>query len=664
MKIKHLKNILNIMLVFILIIFSNFGLVACMDTGGEGIGGGGSGGSGGSDDGDSPIEVTSESEDDFFSGVLLMYDAGYNGEFYDKSTESNKTFMELLDRQITTFTTHLLYGLNVLYGDNEKVLSGTNDSFDLLFAYSELSSMWGNIGNLSIKPATILSDIISSSSDCAINTSNFGEEKDVIASGISAIAGLGEDSLGNLNQFNFNNAIKGGYLYEVTNAEESKGEFTSDFNTANKWELDVTDSAYDESIRNAIANILSAGTYDNSIAQEDYETALQNIEYLGFSKNDLENIAEYVLNRVIGSAYSNDENIRNTLPSGRIDVVGSEEGEDKFPTNTNAHYYKGYRFAVNILVERMANITTTGLYATSNNFESEELENRLMTYMIMPRTTIEIKRCSDLFPAKVSEDNYNSETGDFDINVGDSYDQETGEFEFDYDPILENVKLKQIVFIPKLSEKAKNDYREKLEQEYGANYTNYLDYRFDILSLNMSLNATVDSEEARFRVLPTFTVMADGECVHQDKVKNDVYEYAPQPVDAFPDEYSYMIDYIYDAQSDEASFNIDSVMSGHKFSDYNGVQVFDNNNNPSENFFHDNNFIVNFGASLVAGDETFYYVDYSEDGDFLFTFNGGENFFQIDFSYFSETSTNIYDENGAVKILPQIMDLVTLSIWT
>ena len=56
-------------------------------------------------------------------------------------------------------------------------------------------------------------------------------------------------------------------------------------------------------------------------------------------------------------------------------------------------------------------------------------------------------------------------------------------------------------------------------------------------------------------------------------------------------------------------------------------------------------------------------AQYDEDGEFIFTFNGGENFLQIDFLYFSQDVTDLYQNTNSKTILPQSIDLMSLSVF-
>ena len=665
------------MIVILFILATAFGMVGCLDssTGGGGSGGGSSGSGGYNDDDEddnedeSVVKLNSEKADDFFSGMLIMYDAGHNGEFYDEATGKNQKFVDLLDREITTFTTHLMFALNVMYGDNATVSSDDID-IDLLALNTTIKDLWGGISGLMVNSSTILSDSLGSEGSCVLNTNNLEQEKEALASSISLVAGMGTNPLGIYNQFNFNNAIKGGYVYEqTTNNEENgngevvqgKGKFTEEINTANAWSLDITNSTYNETIRNAIANIVATGKYEQSSLNGSYDEALEKIEYLGFSPNDLANIAKYVCENVIGSAYTIDEGIRQSISTGYVDVKGSSEDEDLYPTAKNTHYYKAYNFAVQILVERMAYVTTEGLYTTSTDYESAPESSKILTYIVMPRTAIAIRKCSEVFDSTETEDDAFDEDGMYDEN---------GNVNLKYEPVLSYVKLKQIVFLPKLSLSVLLKYVQELQDEYGSNYSSYYDPRFQVQAINIGLNGTIFSEESRFICLPTFTISAEGEIVYSDKCKIDGADDPDLDVEAYHDEYSFELDYIYNAGKDEASFNIGDAMNGKKFSNYDGVAVFDEDDKPSSEYFHkdgllgDYTLILNKGASYDEESKAIYQINTDDNGNFKFTFNGGQNFLQIDFSYFDLDSGDIYKNETAIKIETQIIDLVTLSIFT
>jgi len=669
-----IKKILNIILILLLIISCCFSATGCLPSsngsgggsgGGSSSGGSGSGGNaGGSGSGSSssttcPIEPTSVSEDDFFSGVLIMYDAGHAGYFYDSATEESKTFKDLLHRQFETFTSHLLYALNVIYGDDTAVPSSTA-VVNLLSINSELGSLWGKYDLLGVNNATILSEG-NASSGYILNTNDYTNTKDLLASSLSAVAGLGIDEV-NAGQFYFNQAILGGYNYEKDeDSENPTGRFTNDLNSSYAWDMNVQGQTTSEAIRDGIANVVCSQSYSiGNVSDIPYEECIENIEYLGFSQNDLINIANYVKNVVIGRAYANDESIRQNVPFSAVDISAVNE-VDMFPQNTNIHYYKGYNYVVDILVERMANITTAGIYTTDTTFDSFADDSKIMTYTIMPRTNIEIKRCSELFTEDKEESGGMSgfDTASSGLN-GDKYT-----------PILDDIKLKQIVFLPKLSESIKKDYLEDLEEYYedkGEDYTQHIDYRFDIMSVNMSFNASKEAEENAFILLPSFTIKAEGEVVHSGYVDNEPASMnMGTSSESFYDKYALNLDYVYSNANDLASYSVGQSMSGAKFSDYNGVKVFDDNNTPSSDYFHSadgEDLLITATIASTFSDKSLYSVSYNENGQFTFVFNGGDNFLQVDLAYFGEDSLDIYDPAKANILTPQIIDLVTLSIWT
>jgi len=74
--------------------------------------------------------------------------------------------------------------------------------------------------------------------------------------------------------------------------------------------------------------------------------------------------------------------------------------------------------------------------------------------------------------------------------------------------------------------------------------------------------------------------------------------------------------------------------------------------------------LITATIASTFSDKSLYSVSYNENGQFTFVFNGGDNFLQVDLAYFGEDSLDIYDPAKANILTPQIIDLVTLSIWT
>ena len=672
--LQIIQDKLKIIITLLIIIFSAFCLTACF---GDGTSSTASNGSSSSSSGsqeqqnqdDGKEAISSHNEDDFFSGVLVAYDAGYSGKFYDVPTDSTKTFTELLDREITTFTTHLIYALNVLYGDNSNVTSESNATFNLLNANSELAGMWGSIDSLDVKPSTLLSIDKRTDKRYLLNTSDFENNKQELARSITAVANLGEDNNKQGLQFNFDRAIEGGFTYYHDAEFEgyNKGYFTEDINTNYRWTMNISSNGefYNSTIRDAIANILANQSFDQGVSNKSYEEALKDIEYLGFSPSDQSNITQYILSSVIGSAYNYDEAIMRRISTTYIDCSVMHDDEDKFPTDINIHYYKAYDFTVKILVERMAQITIDGIYTLDEEYDPNSEHGRTFFYPIMPRTSIDIMRCSEIF-SKTNNINFDDD-GNFDINKFlEEYDENK-----DITPLLTDIKLKQIIFIPKLSKSVKDEYLDNLKEKYGNNYLQYSDLRFVIESMNIGVNATTSADESEFILLPVFTIVADdGEdvYVYQGNVNNEVSGVGSSKPDICYDEYALCIDNLeFDVNEDEASYTIKDVMGTSKFDDYEGVELFDEDDKPNQTYFHsdaEGNYLIVDMAASYTFDDTVYKVTIDEEKNtFIFTFNGKVNFLQIDFLYYDINAQDIYNSNaGAIE--PQSMDLFILSIWT
>ncbi len=678
-------KLVNLIVIFIFFITSCVTLTGCFDTSSGGGSGGSSGSSSGS--GGSPIDISSpqlqsDDPDDFFSGVILMYDAGYSGEFYDDATDSNKTFYDLIDRQISTYVTHLMYGLNVIYGSDAdaNLVSTLDRTQDLAQLNSELAALWQGISMLGVKPSTLLNSNVTNTNNLLLNTNDFDNTKETIANSLSVVAGLGNDWLGVRNQFCFDNAIKGGYHYIVdsSNTEYHSGSFDksgSSYNTSLAWNYDISQSYTNDSIKQAIANIIANNKYESGSSLDlPYEDCLKEIEHLGFSPNNLRDISSYILEVVIGNAYIQDENIRASFATTTINVATTRDDEDLFYANINQHYYRGYKYVVDIMTERMATITIGGLYVTDDNYENSEDSAKLLTYPIMPRTGIEVTKLSEIFSKTndigIGEDG-NINWGDIDIN-----DPSSSVKDDEYKPVLEKVKLKNVVLMPKLSDKIKKEYEDSLKEKYGSNYGSYADYRFKITSISLGVNGSADMDVDEFILTPYYNIYCGGEEVYTGLVSNEAKNSSnPNIPDnaTFYDEYSLRVDYVYSVSNDVASYTVGDSMGDNKFSDYSGVKVYDDDNKVNQEFFKQNNnnnyLILSKGAKEVFGDnvdnnfDTIFNANIN-DGNFQFVFNGGSDFLQIDFKYFDKNAIDIYKDSASKYIQPQICDLAYFSIWT
>jgi len=320
-----------------------------------------------------------------------------------------------------------------------------------------------------------------------------------------------------------------------------------------------------------------------------------------------------------------------------------------------------------------------------------------MTYLIMPRTAIKIMKPSDILSAvqgdvEVDEEgNVNTDINMDDYMNDDGSVKDSAELGGVYKPLLQNIKLKQLVFLPKLSPYIKLDYLKDLQEKYPDDWQSKVDFRFDLSTMTLGLNGASETIEDEFVVTPMYRIKCEGEMVYSDKTKiqtlpassgidfmpDAYYKENPDDEDEIP--YSIHIDSTYDSTCDAASFDLTECFpEGKKFADYNGVAItktvgvglLEVEVINDEFFVVDGaeNYLRVVKAATVSNEDddslasSIYSVSYDDNGNFVFYFNGGDNFFQVDFMYIDINAKDIYNNMETKTIPTQAIDLVLLEL--
>ena len=639
---------LTIILCLIMVMFCPMFFTACTggmgsfgsNGGGSGSGSGsGSGGSGSGGSGDDTNKdygsPSSTDIDDYFESVLILTDATPEGEFYDEISQSNMTFKDLLRRQITAFSEHLVFALKAIYGDMQ------NGSVALT-GYSTLLAK------------DILGDISKQhDSKCEGSNGMF----DVNCYKCQAlIAGLG--STPSCNQLNYVNAINGGYVYEVKqyeNKEENKeqtGAFSTIVNSAYAWLSPMALTT--ENLKKEISKILVS----EGEPSDDFDNNLKLIDHLGFTNYDIEQIKKYIFEKIIGLAIVNeDNNLYESYFKNNSLVSNTTDDVDQFPFNLNLHYFRAYEINVNAIIE-VALTMTTGMEqkVDENGKYAGKAPTDLKLYVdMLPRINVEVLKLRQI--SDKINGVWDEETGKI---VGGSVDG-------NQKPVLDDSKkLVSLIFIPKMKDEIIKKFKQELEILYGSDVANsYNCEEFGLGSFNIGLKNASSSSSVVVKLKHNISITSLEEEFNQ-YVANSVFN-EEKSSDVFISENEIKLEKDkYDPEVYLACYDISAALEEKyskkvKISDFYGLEIFKNNKLNDDFFHYDNWFddLFNINATLKVQSSVFSVTGKTDENGKAIpgtnaVFNADSNFLQVNFEYYN-------DSNEAIA--PVELYLMYLSIW-
>ena len=640
---------LTIILCLIMVMFCPMFFTACTggmgsfgsNGGGSGSGSGsGSGGSGSGGSGDVTNKdygsPSSTDIDDYFESVLILTDATPEGEFYDEISQSNMTFKDLLRRQITAFSEHLVFALKAIYGDGDMKTGST-----VLTGYSIMLQAANVLGSSHMNECGY-----SSSSKFNINCPKCQ----------SLIAGLG--STPSCNQLNYMNAINGGYVYEVKpyeNKEENKeqtGAFSTIVNSEYAWLSPMALTT--DNLKLEISKILVSEGEPSDV----FDNNLKLIDHLGFTNYDIEQIKKYIFEKIIGLAIVNKDNElyesyfkNNSLVSNTTDDV------DQFPFNLNLHYFRAYEINVNAIIEVALTMSTDGVQHVDKdgNYNGNNSTRFKLYPDMLPRINVEVLKLRQI--SDKINGVWDEETGKI---VGGSVDG-------NQTPVLDDSKkLVSLIFIPKMNQDMIDDFRDGLEDTYGSNVANsYNCEEFGLGSFNIGLKNASSSSSVVVKLKHNISITGLEEEFNQ-YVANSVFN-EEKSSDVFISENEIKLEKDkYDPEVYLACYDISSALEEKyskkvKISDFNGLEIFKNNKLNDDFFHYDNWFddLFNINATLKVQSSVFSVTGKTDENGKAIpgtnaVFNADSNFLQVNFEYYN-------DSNEAIA--PVELYLMYLSIW-
>lgn len=320
-----------------------------------------------------------QSAADVFGGVKVSYAR----EKIVDADGTEKSFNEILDRQIDLLAQDILYRLNYVYGtDGTSNYTRPTDNYDLNYNFGDKKAL--------IKPATILAEINAEHTE---NHSDTVVQANCLKCFQSAVVSTSNHSLNKQNSIILVGAIQGYYtsLENETNVLQNIAVHNNGWNYYNKFS-DIQSSIAKTHFKYGIAKILAKDLASSTNYNEaEYTKILNKITHLGFNPDIKSDLETFIYNEIIGNQIATKD--LSFFNSNYFDKNGYTINANfimkaPYPGNTayseaenaaSPRLYKGYNIVVPAIVERAIENTFDGseisLYPAMNRYAVQSFDN-------------------------------------------------------------------------------------------------------------------------------------------------------------------------------------------------------------------------------------------------------------------------------------------------
>lgn len=340
---------------------------------------------------------------DYFGGMKVSYAR----EKIVDADGTEKSFNEILDRQIDLLAQDILYRLTYVYGYNQTTHNRTQNAKYTLKNGENDFSYQGNNAAVDSNKLLALTDSVTDLRTVTINNiDDFQKSLQIFA--------INKNYLLNKNYINISGSIEGRFMSLNDSGITPELVGMSNYNFAWNW-YSNGDSTYSEfatqsnvnKMKMAIAKVAANKAADGNYSEAAYNTALAEIGALGFDGFDNAKLVKFIKSNVIGDSLVNkDDEYADTINQkyrGTIDVESIKAmNNDSAYTNTdNPRLYKGYSMVLPAIVSQAIGNTfentTQKIYPAMNRSavkSSENLNafaNEAQAYesiVLMPKTEI------------------------------------------------------------------------------------------------------------------------------------------------------------------------------------------------------------------------------------------------------------------------------------
>lgn len=344
--------------------------------------------------------VQKQNAADYFGGMKVSYAR----ENITDADGTEKSFNEILDRQIDLLAQDILYRLNYVYGtDGTSNYTRPTDNYDLNYNFGDKKAL--------IKPATILAEINAEHTE---NHSDTVVQANCLKCFQSALVSTSNHSLNKQNSIILVGAIQGYYtsLENETNVLQNIAVHNNGWNYYNKFS-DIQSSIAKTHFKYGIAKILAKDLASSTNYNEaEYTKILNKITHLGFNPDIKSDLETFIYNEIIGNQIATKD--LSFFNSNYFDKNGYTINANfimkaPYPGNTayteaenaaSPRLYKGYNIVVPAIVERAIENTFDGseisLYPAMNRYAVQSFETlngantpqKYASIMLMPKTEI------------------------------------------------------------------------------------------------------------------------------------------------------------------------------------------------------------------------------------------------------------------------------------
>lgn len=340
---------------------------------------------------------------DYFGGMKVSYAR----EKIVDADGTEKSFNEILDRQIDLLAQDILYRLTYVYGYNQTTHNRTQNAKYTLKNGENDFSYQGNNAAVDSNKLLALTDSVTDLRTVTINNiDDFQKSLQIFA--------INKNYLLNKNYINISGSIEGRFMSLNDSGITPELVGMSNYNFAWNW-YSNGDSTYSEfatqsnvnKMKMAIAKVAANKAADGNYSEAAYNTALAEIGALGFDGFDNAKLVKFIKSNVIGDSLVNkDDEYADTINQkyrGTIDVESIKAmNNDSAYTNTdNPRLYKGYSMVLPAIVSQAIGNTfentTQKIYPAMNRYAVQSFDNlsavaneaqAYESIVLMPKTEI------------------------------------------------------------------------------------------------------------------------------------------------------------------------------------------------------------------------------------------------------------------------------------
>ena len=341
---------------------------------------------------------------DYFGGMKVSYAR----EKIVDADGTEKSFNEILDRQIDLLAQDILYRLTYVYGYNQTTHNRSENAKYTLKNGENNFSYQGK--NAAVDSNKLLAAAQTATELTSVNITDIND----FQKSIQAVNS--NNYLLDAATINFVGAIEGRYMVVRKSGSSKMLNSAKTDNCAWSWYQDGA-STYSEfatknnieKMKMAIAQVAANKAADGNYSEAAYNTALAEIDALGFDGFDNAKLVKFIKTNVIGDSLVNkDDEYAGTIKTAYGGIIDDNslvkiDGETTFTSNIatdSPRLYKGYSMVVPAIVNQAIGNTfensTQKIYPAMNRYAVQSFENlngantarNYNSIVLMPKTEI------------------------------------------------------------------------------------------------------------------------------------------------------------------------------------------------------------------------------------------------------------------------------------